>query len=152
MSGMVARSVRSTILPGKDEHDDLESLARALRAKNPASKSLKLMAARKEVPLPTSMLEVLARAASELARGNGITVLPVAAELTTEEAAELLNVSRPFVVKLTDSGALACHKVGTHRRIHLRDVLAYKRKYQARARAALAELVDEAQELGIYEK
>jgi excisionase family DNA binding protein len=145
---MAANPVRSTIVPRSDERAALERLARALSTK----KRLKLIDAQEEVPLPTSMQAVLQRAASELAQGNAITVLPVAAELTTEEAADILNVSRPFVIKLTDSGELPFHKVGTHRRLHLRDVLAYKRKYQERARAALADLVDEAQELGIYEK
>jgi excisionase family DNA binding protein len=146
---MAANPVRSTIVPQSDERSELERLARALAKRMPR---LKLMDAQKEVPLPASMLAVLRRAASELARGNAITILPVAAELTTEEAADILNVSRPFVIKLTDSGELVCHKVGTHRRLHLRDVLEYKRKYQERARATLAGLVDEAQELGIYDK
>lgn len=73
-------------------------------------------------------------------------------DLTTEEAADLLNVSHPFVIKLTDSHELPCHRVETHRRIYLRDLLEYKRKYQDRARGALAQLVDEAQVLGIYDK
>jgi len=113
---------------------------------------MKLTAAGKETTVPMSALEVLRRAAVELAHGNGVTILPVTAELTTEEAANLLNVSRPYVIKLTKSGELPHRRVGTHRRIPLRDVLEYKRKYQERARATLAKLVDEAQELGIYDK
>jgi excisionase family DNA binding protein len=148
---MAAPAVRNTIMPGKNEHSELEQLARALGKETPG-KAVTLTAAGKEVAIPTSMLEVLRRAANELAHGNGVTVLPVAAELTTEETAEVLNVSRPHVIKLTESGELPCHRVGTHRRIHLRDVLEYKRKYQERARVALGQLVDEAQELDIYDK
>ena len=148
---MAARAARKTIIPDEDEHDQLERLARALEGKRPA-RSMKLTAAGKETTVPMSALEVLRRAAVELAHGNGVTILPVTAELTTEEAANLLNVSRPYVIKLTKSGELPHRRVGTHRRIPLRDVLEYKRKYQERARATLAKLVDEAQELGIYDK
>jgi len=148
---MAGRAVRSTIIPDEDEHDQLERLARVLEGKKPA-RSLKVTSAGKELTLPTSALEVLRRAAIELAHGNGVTVLPVAAELSTEEAADLLNVSRPYVIKLIEAGELPHRRVGTHRRIPLRDVLEFKRKYQEQARAALSKLVDDAQDLGIYEK
>lgn len=148
---MAARAVRNAIVPDKDEHDQLERLARVLAGKKTA-RSMKLRAAGKAMAVPLSALEALRRAAVELAHGNGVTVLPVATELTTEEAADLLNVSRPHVIKLTESGDLPHRRVGTHRRIPLRDVLKYKRKYEERARAALAELVADAQDLGIYDK
>lgn len=77
---------------------------------------------------------------------------PPEAELTTEEAADVLNVSHAFVIKLAESGKLPCRLVGTHRRILLRDVLRYKSVQKERALAALQEMVDDAQEQGMYEK
>ena len=70
-------------------------------------------------------------------------------ELTTQQAADLLNVSRPHVVKLIKEGKLQAHKVGTHHRIRLDALLAYKRGRDADAHDALTELVADAQELGL---
>ena len=103
-----------------------------------------------ERELPGSLYEVLVRAAHELSRGNGIAVLPVGSELTTQRAADLLNVSRPFLIRLLERGELPYHLVGTHRRIRLDDLLAYRRVRSERRREALRRLAIEAQELGIY--
>lgn len=104
------------------------------------------------VPIPSSLRRVLVAAARQLADGNGVSIMPVTAEVTTQQAADLLNVSRPFVVGLLDKGEIPFHKVGTHRRIRLRDLLAYRRRRDASRRAVIDRLATEAQELGIYEE
>ena len=73
------------------------------------------------------------------------------ADLTLAQAAELLNVQLHFVEKIADTGALPSHTVGTHRRVALGDLLTYKRRRDARRRAALRRLGREAQRLGIYD-
>jgi excisionase family DNA binding protein len=95
--------------------------------------------------------DLLTHIVRELARGNGVSVAPLQAELTTQAAADLLNVSRPFLVKLLETGALPFHHVGTHRRVKLADVLAYRNHRSHARRAALAEMARDAQEMGLYE-
>jgi len=100
-----------------------------------------------QVELPTSALRLLVDVLSELAEGNAVKVVPIHAELTTQEAADMLNVSRPHLVKLLESGALAFHKTGKHRRIRFADLMAFKTE-QARASAqAMEALAKQAQEL-----
>ena len=101
--------------------------------------------------LPPSVVQALAGVVHELARGNAVTVVPVEAELTTQQAADLLNVSRPFLVKLLDSREIPSHRAGTHRRVKATDLLEYRDRRRATRRAALAELTREAQAMGFYE-
>ena len=86
---------------------------------------------------------------SELGKGNALAVLPVHEELTTQQAADLLNVSRPFLVRMIEEGKLPSRKVGTHRRVRLRDALEYKQRLFESRSEPLAELADEAQELDL---
>ena len=101
------------------------------------------------VTLPASAVRLLLDGLSEIGKGHAVRLLHQHAELTTQEAAELLNLSRPYVVRLLDEGKMPSHKVGTHRRVRLDDVLAYKRESDADRLDALKNLVAEAQELGM---
>jgi excisionase family DNA binding protein len=101
--------------------------------------------------LPPQLGRVLAAALAEAASGHAVEVRTVADELTTQEAADLLGVSRPFVVKLVDSGELPARRVGTHRRLRRVDVLAHREHMRTTQAAALDELADQAQELGLYD-
>ena len=105
-----------------------------------------------ELRLPDSVYEVLARVVRELARGNGVSVLPVDAELTTQQAADLLNVSRPHLIKLLEEEhAIPFHRAGRHRRVRLSDLLEHKRKRDEERRESLRKLTQDAQEAGLYE-
>jgi excisionase family DNA binding protein len=102
-----------------------------------------------QVELPTSALRLLVDILAELADGNAVKVVPVHAELTTQEAADLLNVSRPHLVKLLESDALPFHKTGKHRRIRFADLMKYKAMRDQTSEEAMAALAKQAQELGM---
>jgi len=86
----------------------------------------------------------------DLAQNRAVSILPIAHELTTHQAAEMLNVSRPFLVGLLEKKAIPFRMVGTHRRIKLEDLIAYKEKTQIESEAALDELAKETQDMGLY--
>ena len=99
--------------------------------------------------LPASALRLLNDILREMAQGNAVTLIPVHAMLTTQEAADLLNVSRPFVVGLLDAGKIPHQRLGSHRRILFRDLMAFKEKSERDREAALRELTEQAQELNM---
>ncbi|MGM0984892.1 MAG: helix-turn-helix domain-containing protein [Pseudomonadota bacterium] len=100
-----------------------------------------------DLVLPRQALVLLRDLLTEMAQGNAVTILPTHAEVTTQEAANMLNVSRPHLVKLLEERAIPFTRVGTHRRIRLQDLLAYKRQQEEASEAALQELADQAQDL-----
>jgi excisionase family DNA binding protein len=99
--------------------------------------------------LPASAVRLLVRILEEMARGNAVTILPVRAELTTQEAADMLNISRPSLIRLLDEGKIEYRRVGSHRRVRFEGLMEYKRRADAARRAALAELAAYDQEIGI---
>jgi excisionase family DNA binding protein len=101
------------------------------------------------VSVPTSALRLFLHLLTEMAQGNAVTLIPTHAELTTQQAADLLNVSRPYVVKLLEEQKLPCRTVGKYRRVRFDDLMAYKRKDDEARAAVLDQLTAEAQELGM---
>ncbi|MBA1190109.1 helix-turn-helix domain-containing protein [Pseudomonas entomophila] len=102
---------------------------------------------RQSVELPTFALKLLGDILSELALGNAVEVVPIHAELTTQEGADMLNVSRPHLVKLLDEGQIPHTKTGSHRRIKFTDLMAYKADRNKASQAAMEELAAQAQAL-----
>lgn len=95
--------------------------------------------------LPREALALLRDLLSEMAQGHAVSIVPTHAELTTQQAANFLNVSRPHVVKLLEDGLLPYHRVGTHRRIRYLDLVEYKERRLAQSEAALDALAEQAQ-------
>lgn len=103
----------------------------------------------KELVLPKSITELLVRILTELSNGNMVNIVPVHAELTTQEAANHLNVSRPYLIKLLENQKLPFHRVGSHRRVKYEDLKQFMAKQEKVREAAMQRLADEAQELGL---
>lgn len=101
-----------------------------------------------EVSLPRAIFETLLEILKYTQKGHAVTLLPIHAELTTQQAAALLNVSRPHVIRLLEDGKIPFHMVGTHRRIRASDLLQYKAKLAVETREAADALTAQAQELG----
>ncbi len=103
------------------------------------------------IELPAGAVALLSDTLMMMAHGHGITLFPRIAEVTTMEAADILKVSRPYVIKLLDADEIPYRKVGRHRRIRLDDLLNYKEDIDQRREAILDQMVAEAQELGLYD-
>ncbi|MBX3710008.1 MAG: helix-turn-helix domain-containing protein [Gammaproteobacteria bacterium] len=97
------------------------------------------------ISIPADALRLLVMILSQMAKGNAITLIPVHAELTTQEAADLLNVSRPFLVNLLEEKKIPFHKVGSRRRVFAKDILRYKEEIDKKRLEILEELANEAQ-------
>ena len=141
-------------LPSEAETLVAEETSRLLAARAKKGGSMRLRILDDESPggtvrLPAAAVRLLVRILEEMARGNAVTLIPVHAELTTQEAADMLNVSRPSLIQLLEEGKIEYRKVGTHRRVRFEALMKYKRRADADRLAALEELAAYDQELGL---
>jgi excisionase family DNA binding protein len=130
------------------EQQQVLALHRMLRGGVPALVS----PAGERMELPTAVLDVLRNAVDFMSQGQAIRLVPSSQMVTTQRAADLLGMSRPFFIKLLDSGVMAHHRVGNQRRVALRDVLEFKTKRDEERMAALGRLSRDAIEAGLYER
>jgi excisionase family DNA binding protein len=103
---------------------------------------------REPLTVPRGAVELLAVILAHMADGEGVSVVPAHAELTSQQAADMLSVSRPFLIGLLNAGEIAYRKVGSHRRVKVAALLAYMREDDQRRRAAADELSALTQEMG----
>jgi len=101
----------------------------------------------KTVTIPSTAFRLLVNILEQMAQGHAVALTPVLNELTTQQAADLLHVSRPYLVKLLDTEQIPYRKVGTRRRVRATDIIAYKQRIDERRRATLDALAAQAQEL-----
>lgn len=139
-------------LPTEAEAKQAEETGRVLasRLRSKAPIRLRVVGSENEtLVLPASAAKMLVGILNEMSRGNTVTVIPIHAELTTQEAADMLSISRPSLIQLLDEGKIEFRKVGTHRRVRFQSLIGYKRRVHAERLAALSELAAYDQEIGI---
>lgn len=151
---MVPTATMAPALPSETEVILAKQTSRVLGARIQDTEPMELRILDHNTPgetfkLPAPAVRLLLRILEEMARGNAVTLFPVHAELTTQEAADLLNISRPTLIQLLDDKKIEFRRIGTHRRIRFEALMAYKRKAQAERQAAIDAFVAYNQELGI---
>lgn len=141
-----------TYFPTDDTRDDIVDFARLLREmgfdseNHPAGAALRAPDG-SERPIPNEIFEVLEQVADALANGSGVTVAPNDMQMTTQQAADFLGVSRPTLIKYLEDGTIPYEKRGRHRRVLLRDVVEFKDRFRVDRREALRELTRDTQTL-----
>ncbi len=106
----------------------------------------------KRIDLPNSVFGLLKDIARNMQLGRAVVLVPEDRQLTTQRAAGLLGVSRPHLIKILEAGELPYHKAGSHRRIYLKDLAAYRKRRDAARKAALNRIAKEAFESGLYDR
>ncbi|KAB8316677.1 helix-turn-helix domain-containing protein [Tolypothrix campylonemoides VB511288] len=141
-------SVESVVAQEK-EAQTFKELERILQIEG---SKVKLVGANGEqIDVPESLHQVLHHVVQAFVKGRIISIIPENCEMTTQQAAEFLNVSRPYLVKLLEQGEIPHIKVGTHRRVPFQNLMKYKEQRDIKRRQALQELIEMSEEAGLYE-
>ncbi len=141
---------REMVTPAEQDLPGIRDMQAFLREKAPSHAQL-VAPDSERLDIPASVYEALRRIVPLLATGAAVGIMPLHQELTTQQAADLLNVSRPFFITLLDGGEIRYRRLGTHRRVRFDDVLAYKQRRSEERRAALDELTAMAETYGDYD-
>jgi excisionase family DNA binding protein len=131
-----------------ESYDALASSLDQLRSEFP---EIEIEETEEKIRIPVGALKLLARILKEISQGNPISIVPIATEITTQAAAELLGCSRPHVVKLLEEGKIPFTKVGKHRRIRYEDLAAYKKEMKSIQRQRIQELMELDEDSGLYD-
>jgi excisionase family DNA binding protein len=148
------QEILEPVIPTEEESRQAQESVRRLAPHLNVRRGLQVQIVEDDLPketlvIPAAAVRLLADTLTEMAQGNTVTLIPIHAELTTQQAADFLHVSRPFLIGLLEKGEIPYRKVGTHRRVLFRDVLEYKERIDAAREATLDELAAQAQELGM---
>lgn len=140
-----------------EQRDQLSVLSRALEGfhafESRVAPRCQLIGPNREaIPVPEAVFHVLERVVEVMARGDSITVVPVGREVTTQQAADLLNVSRQYLVRLLDEERIPFRRTGRHRRVLIQDVLRFKERRDSKRRDDLRELSRLTEEIGGYDE
>lgn len=141
-------AIQEPITIRETEQSAVEKLEHLLQQGNPSL----VASSGEKVKLPATIYEVLKRLVELMADGEAVTLIAENQVVTTQRAADILGMSRPFFIKLLETGAMAHHRVGNQRRVYLRDVLQYAHKRDQERQAALNRLSRHAFETGLYDK
>ena len=131
-----------------ESYDTLASMIDQLHSKNP---EIEIEESKEKIKIPLIALKLLAKILKETSKGKPISIVPIATEMTTQAAADLIGCSRPHLVKLLEEGKITYTKVGKHRRIRYEDIIDYKKKMKAEQKRLLIEMMKSDEETGLYD-
>ena len=131
-----------------ESYDVLSSMLKEINSDYP---EIEIEENKERIKIPINALKLLAKILKETSQGRPISIIPVATEITTQAAAELLGCSRPHLVKLLERGEIKLTKIGKHRRIKYQDLIAYKKKIKVEQRKLLIEIMKADEESGLYD-
>lgn len=141
--------------PSKEEQktamDSYGALAAALDQIHSDYAEIEIEENSERIKIPLKALQLLAQILKETSQGRPVSIVPIATEITTQAAAELIGCSRPHLIKLLENGEISYTKVGKHRRIKYQDIIDYKRKMKAHQRKLLTEIMKADEESGLYD-
>lgn len=138
-----------SVMAQKQEANSIRQLEHILSLQG---SSAKLVGVNGEaITIPESVYQVLRQVVHAMALGQAISIAPQEHEMTTQQAADILNVSRPYLIKLLEQEAIPYIKVGSHRRIRYQDLITYKQQRDTKHSNCLDELIQESQDMGFYE-
>ncbi len=141
--------------PSKEEQkaalESYDALAATLEQIHSDYPEIEIEETNEKIKIPLTALRLLAKILKETSQGKPISIVPIATEITTQAAAELLGCSRPHLVKLLEKGEINFTKIGKHRRIKYQDVIDYKKKMKAEQRKLLIEIMKADEEIGLYD-
>ena len=152
---MNMKSIDDLKRPSKEEQkaamESYQALALTLEQIQSDYPEIEIEESKIRIQVPINALKLLAKILKETSQGKPISIVPIATEITTQAAAELLGCSRPHLVKLLEEGKISFTKIGKHRRIKYQDVLEYKKNVKAGQRKLLIEIMKADEESGLYD-
>ncbi len=131
-----------------ESYDPLKAVIEQIRSDNP---EIEIEETGEKIKIPLSALKFLAKVVEEISKGNPVSILPIAAEMTTQAAADFLGCSRPHLVKLLENGKIPFTKVGKHRRVKFEDIAEYRKQMKINQEAALIEMMHTDEDSGLYD-
>ncbi|MCG8389049.1 MAG: helix-turn-helix domain-containing protein [Cytophagales bacterium] len=149
------KSIDEIKRPSKEEQkaamESYDALASSLEQIHSDYPEIEIEETKERIKIPINALKLLAKILKETSQGKPISIVPIATEITTQAAAELMGCSRPHLIKLLEKGEIKFTKIGKHRRIKYQDVLEYKKKVKAEQRKLLVEIMKADEESGLYD-
>ncbi len=141
--------------PSKEEQrvamESYNALAEVLEQVHTKNPEIEIEETQEKIRIPLKALKLLAKILKVTSQGKLISIIPVATEMTTQAAAELLGCSRPHLVKLLEEGKIEFTKIGKHRRVKYEDIIAYKKRMKAKQKELLIKIMASDEEAGLYD-
>jgi len=128
-----------------------QQLANALKSLKVADPEIEIEETQDKIKVPLKALQLLAKILEVTSQGKPISIVPIATEMTTQAAADMLGCSRPHLVKLLEKGEIAYTKIGKHRRVRFEDVMSYKAKMKKQQEELIIKIMQADQEAGLYD-